>query len=117
MRRKLVWQNVHVFERDVKGSRDLKEPARARYWSRRDRHMAEPTCIERLGADAAGGAVGARRSRDAQLSRPPGSKHGLRPRLGVEVRQGGWATAYRTVGFTYTRATDDRRAQGDATAT
>jgi len=95
----LVWQNVRIFELDVKGA-DIKSHS-GEYWSRRDRFMADNLLL-RLGG-----------SRRAVLwAHDDHVMHTYTARwigmgatgLGVEVKRR-LGAAYRTVGFTYTRAT------------
>lgn len=95
----LVWQNIRIFELDVKGA-SLKDLS-GDYWSRRDRFMAE-NLLERLGT----------RRRAALWAHDDHVMHTYTPEwiklgatgLGVELRRR-LSAGYRTVGFTYTKAT------------
>ncbi|MFS0772775.1 erythromycin esterase family protein [Sphingomonas sp. 1P08PE] len=96
---RLVWQNVRIFELDVKGA-DLKDHS-GEYWSRRDRFMAD-NLLERLG-DGRRAVLWAHDDHVMHTYTAEWIKLGATG-LGVEVRRR-LGVAYRTLGFTYTRAT------------
>ena len=96
---RLVWQNIRVFELDVKGA-DLNDHS-GEYWSRRDRFMAD-NLLDRLG-DRRRAVLWAHDDHVMHTYTAEWIKLGATG-LGVEVRRR-LGVAYRTLGFTYTRAT------------
>jgi len=95
----LVWQNIRIFELDVKGA-DLKDHT-GDYWSRRDRFMAE-NLLARIG-EKHRAALWAHDNHVMHTYTDVWTKQGWTG-LGVELRRR-LGTSYRTLGFTYTRAT------------
>jgi erythromycin esterase len=96
---RMTWQNIRVFELSVKGS-DVTAAA-PEYWSRRDRFMAE-NLFDRLGANRRA-ALWAHDDHVMHTFPPEWTRQGATA-LGVEVRRR-LGQGYRTIGFTYTRAT------------
>ncbi len=96
---RLVWQNIRIFELDVKGSDTT--ALSGDYWSRRDRFMAD-NLLDRLG-DGRRAVLWAHDDHVMHSYTSAWIKLGATG-LGVEVRRR-LGAGYRTLGFTYTRAT------------